>query len=646
MRNAGLRSLLFLMLLSLVACQVFAPSPPVTKAPDRSTAGAPVSTEPLPAATHTATASLPPVPTPTVPATLTPEPTTTATSSLSANPGFTLRWHPDGPLYVGDQLSLEVIAPGGADLQGKTITIDLESSAEVKQLASAGFDRFGLGNRLQSTLWWFWDTTGLQAGPQTLRLTLQPDGVTWLEAVNLLPAGDLPDSEVAAQWMIAESQCCELHYLSGTAAERDLSQLLSLADRQASSVAEKLGIQIDEKIPILLLPRVLGHGGFSANEIAISYLDRNYAGRGSDMVLHHELVHWLDGRLGGDLHPSMLVEGLAVYLSGGHFKPEALLPRAAALLPPLDDCAPPVLEAGQASQRDLVAQETPTCSLGLYIPLAELVDNFYPSQHEIGYLQAGALVEYLVKTWGWPAFNDFYRDIHPQPTPTDAPGAGSPTTALEAALIKHFSYDLPGLEQAFIAAMRQEQLTASQVEDVRLSIAYFDSLRRYQQLLDSSAYFLYAWLADGEAMRQRDIVADYLRRPQAPENVTLELMFVNADTALRAGDQLQVDGLLKTINSVLDRWPVDAQAAFGADPLAADTFALVQLVQAAGYLPQRAELVNDEARVWVNTSGPDLLELHLQRNQQGWQIQQAVSSLLLESWADLLFGVMDRCIAS
>jgi hypothetical protein len=115
---------------------------------------------------------------------------------------------------------------------------------------------------------------------------------------------------------------------------------------------------------------------------------------------------------------------------------------------------------------------------------------------------------------------------------------------------------------------------------------------------------------------------------------------------MRAGDLPQVDALLATINNVLERWPDGVQAAFSGDPLAADTFALVQSVQAAGYLPQRAELVNDEARVWVNTSGPDLLELHLQRNQQGWQIQQAASFLFWESRVGLLFGVMDRCTAS
>ena len=148
-----------------------------------------------------------------------------------------------------------------------------------------------------------------------------------------------------------------------------------------------MGIQFTAPITITLMSRVLGHGGFASQDIDISYLDRNYAGSDFGLVLHHEMIHILDGRLGGDFRPSLLVEGLAVYETGGHFKKEPLMPRAAALLP------------GETG-------------LGWYIPLAELADNFYLSQHEIGYLEGATLIEYMVNTWGWDAFSSFYRDIH------------------------------------------------------------------------------------------------------------------------------------------------------------------------------------------------------------------------------------------
>ena len=97
---------------------------------------------------------------------------------------------------------------------------------------------------------------------------------------------------------------------------------------------------MNERAPVVLIPRLLGHGGFTGREIVLSYLDRNYVGGNLAVIFHHELVHYLDVRSGGDLKPSMLVEGLAVYLSGGHYKPEPLMPRLAALLPPEAGCTP------------------------------------------------------------------------------------------------------------------------------------------------------------------------------------------------------------------------------------------------------------------------------------------------------------------
>ena len=116
--------------------------------------------------------------------------------------------------------------------------------------------------------------------------------------------------------------------------------------------------------------------GLPSSEISVSYLDRNYASNSWELVVHHEMVHAIDGHLGGDFRPTIFVEGLAVYLTGGHYKPEPLMPRAAALLP---------------------------AYLNQYIPLKTLADDFYASQHEIGYLEGASLIEYMVKTYGWDA---------------------------------------------------------------------------------------------------------------------------------------------------------------------------------------------------------------------------------------------------
>jgi hypothetical protein len=545
---------IILLILALAACQA---SVPLSVAPTTS----PTETVGV-LATPTASPSPEPsvTPSPFPPATQTPTlsiPTATQTPLhlVEAGNNFKLRWHPDGPLYVGDQLSLEVIPPPqeAAALRGKTLQVQATTLDGLKTLGTAPFSSFGLGERLQATLWWFWDTHGLEAGTYDLTLSIEPGGETWQTQVTLLPAADLPSAEADAQWLTAESQCCELHYISGTDAARDIEKLKVMADQQADDVSQKFGVKLDEKIPVVFIPRVLGHSGFTAEEIAVSYLDRNYAGAATALVLHHEMVHWVDGKLGGDLRPSILVEGLAVYLTGGHFKPEPLIPRAAALLPPSPGCIPANPES-PPPLADNGKPAPPACSLDRYIPLAQLASDFYPSQHEIGYLEAGSLVEYMVQTWGWPAFNDFYRDIH---APQGTPQPGAPVQllnvqAIDTALQKHFNITFAELEEGFLSTLSKQAVTSDLVEDVRLSVAYYDTMRRYQQLLDPSAYFLYAWLADTVEMRKRGITADFLRHPDAPENVVLENMFVDADAALRAADYAQTDRLLKVINQYLD----------------------------------------------------------------------------------------------
>lgn len=428
--------------------------------------------------------------------------------------GFELRWHPEAGLFVGDQLSLEVIAPPGMDLAGSLLEVSLAGQA----LGSGEFWLYGLGGRQQATLTWFWDTASRDQGHYALTFRVSPDGPAWQEVIFLHPAEALAEEFQGAAWAEARSACCVVHYVTGTSAERDLPEILPLLDRQAELAALRMNLDFIEPIPIVLLPRVLGHGGFTGREIAISYLDRNYANNDLAQVALHEMTHLLDGRLHDRPLPTLLAEGLAVYVSRGHYKPEPLLARAAALL-----------------------------ALDRYLPLAPLADDFYPSQHEIGYMQAGALVQYLVETFGWRPFFDFYGDI-------ELSGYPSQSAALSAALQRHFGLDLPALEQRFLAALQGRPLPPELLEDVRLTVAYYDAVRRYQQALDPSAYFLTAWLLDPEQMRQRGIVADYLRHPAAPRNIELETRLVAAGRALRQGNYRQTERLVAEVNRQLDRF--------------------------------------------------------------------------------------------
>jgi hypothetical protein len=439
-------------------------------------------------------------------------PTLSPVPSPTPDPQFLLNVHPDGPLYVGDQVSFEVITPTGFDTHEKRVEVRLGD----QEIGTSGFSPYGIAGRQQATLWWAWDTSTLAPGAHKLTFTVLPDGPAWQQTIHLLPRDVLPVSEREAHWESLATQCCTLNYISGTDAARDIQELGKTADALAGRLSLMMPVHNDEKIPVVIMSRTLGHGGFTNGAIYVSYLDRNYAGSTFEMILQHEAVHWLDHELGGDLRPTLLLEGLAVYQTGGHFKPEALIPRAAALL-----------------------------SLNWYIPLRTLADSFYPSQHEIGYLEAGALVQYLVEIYGWEAFNNFYRDIHPAPS-------GLQSDAIDLALQTHFDLTLDQLESDFLELLRTQPVDLTRIEDVRLSIQFYDTVRRYQQLFDPSAYFQTAWLADASVMRQKNIVADYVRRPEGILNQYLENQLVEADVSLRSGDYTDTAQKLRALNVMLD----------------------------------------------------------------------------------------------
>ena len=183
--------------------------------------------------------------------------------------------------------------------------------------------------------------------------------------------------------------------------------------------------------------------------------------------------------------------------------------------------------------------------LGWYIPLTTLANDFYKQQHDVGYLEGATLVKYLVDTYGWEAFNDFFRKLH-------APEGRKVSDVIDEALRQHFKLSFTDLETAYLADLRAQEFTEADRTDLRLTVEFFDTVRRYQKALDPSAYFLTAWLPDGSVMRQRGIVADFLRRPRKPDNRLLEALFVHAWQELSRGDYAGAERTLKWSNWILD----------------------------------------------------------------------------------------------
>lgn len=538
--------------------------------------------------------------------TLTPtlEPTSTPEPEPEPETPFEVKIHPDGPLYVGDWVSLEVIDDSGDVLAGRSIDVR-GGEAGALLVEGEGFSPFGVGGRTQATLMWAWDTTGLEAGSHQLHLSVQPDGYEWTETITLNSRDEMPSIERDAHWVQAESDCCVVHYISGTAAERDVDELLRIVDEHVAQVGQQLGYELEQPLSFTFFPRVLGHGGFAQEDISVAYLDRNYAGSNPEIVLHHEIVHALDARIGAELRPTIFSEGLAVYLSGGHFKQEPLLARAAALLEAQPGCAQADVWTSDLGQK--------ACALDLYLPFNQLLDDFYFEQHEIGYLQAAALVEFIVETWGWEAFSAFYRDIHlVKDAPRDSElEDGSHALAIDTALRDHFDISVGELEGMYLEALQAIWLTSEHVLDVRSSVAFYETVRRYQNLLDPSAFFLTAWLPDNTHMRESGIVADYLRHPVDAENLALEVMLVTADDYLTVDEYQPAGEILTGVNAVLEALENDEPQPFTASKLAQDYLQVVLSLQDAGYDPYKVSISENQARAFVKRSGAEPSEIDI-----------------------------------
>ena len=421
--------------------------------------------------------------------------------------------HPDGPLYVGDQVSFEVLAPPAPGEQGGSIQVTFQG----QELGQASFAPFGMGSRNQATLWWAWDTRNLKPGRYAVTFSRLPDKFSWTESFALRPASQVPPPQLGAHWASLNTICCIIHYITGTAAARDIDVLGREADQASASVAGQMGITLDKPIDVTLMSRVLGQGGFTTKSVYLSYLDGNYTGDEMPILFHHEFVHYYDAVEGGKYRPPFFEEGLAVYLSGGHFKPEPLVARAAALL-----------------------------TLGGYIPLTSVANNFYNQQHDISYLEAATLVKYMLDTYGWADFNRFYRDI-------SAPEKGqSDSAVIDAALETHFKRSFADLENAYLAYLRRQPFTEEERTDLQMTVNYYDTVRRYQEALDPSAYYLYAWLPDGSVMRQRNIVADLLRHPDGWQNWLSEALLERVHAEWFSGDYAGAERTLQWTNWLLN----------------------------------------------------------------------------------------------
>ena len=484
-------------------------------------------------------------------------------------------------VYAGDKVTFQLLPHVPSSLRvgdvNATILVD------GVQVASGPLDRRNWNGQAEGIYEWAWNTTGL-AGDHQIEVVLDPtdtiqsgdedptnNRVTLTTTVEV--ASGQAALDAAATWQTTEISCCFVHVVSDTAAARDLTTLLPLLESAVVQAANKLAIMPSQKLHVYLIDRVVGQGGFAGTDMVVSYVDRRYAGGGFYELLVHEATHILDQQFAPQ-RVTFLAEGLAVWVSGGHYKAEDLNERSAALV-----------------------------ATGRYVPLAQLIDDFYPVQHEIGYLEAGGFVTYLIDRGGWSRFKEFYSDI----SASDAPTVSA---ALDLNLQAYYGATLAQLESEWLASLQSRSVNPAAVEDLQTTIRYYDIARRYQELYDPTAHYLSAWLPHPTQVRELGNPADLTRRPEEEINITLEVMLVAADTAARAGDYSRANVILASIENILDNGGTII------DPMATSYLRIVRAAAEYGYELHAVDLNGATAQATA-TQAPDIRLKNLVMEQRG-----------------------------
>jgi hypothetical protein len=469
-----------------------------------------------------------------------------------------------GPMhYAGDVLTFEILTDGSSDKSVTVkLTLDGQDTREIK--AQGLYDRILLPLAL--------DTTNL-SGTHTVRFTTADGRLNQAYSFEVLPADQRSENEENASWLVNEIDCCRLHYIPNTAAARDIKFISEQFQQASEEVLSITGGSLDAKLNVHLIDRIWGNGGFAGEDgIVISYTDRYYGPtigeKGLEALARHELTHITDlpGPAGDGVFFNS--EGTAVYVAGGHYKPEPLAERGAALY-----------------------------DLGYYVPLGEHID-----QHELSYLHAAAVLTYIEETYGSEKIWEFL-------TADADPKDGQPAP-LETGIQATFGISLQQFNQDFQAWLESKE-PGPQLDDLRLTIELQDLRRKYQETYAPPPFFI-AWNV-ADAVGRPEYLPVLIREAGAPANAAAELIIARAQQAIVDGDYVTAEQLITVLEQVVTTGSFE-------DALAKDYLDIVLVLEDAGYDVLSLDLQGDRATAEVTVEPPIVTSVQLQKIDQQWQI--------------------------
>lgn len=514
-------------------------------------------------------ASLPsPSPEPTASPIPTLEPSPTAvvlTSPFSlVNVMGQVQAYPGPQHYAGDVLTFEVPVEGFREPPEVTVNLTLDGGNPVQVPGQWTFNKLLVPLAL--------DTSGL-SGAHEVRIQVAEDSsVDAVYQFDVLPSGQLPPNETNAQWEMLQISCCTIHYITNSAADRDLETIADHVQAAAEDFAQVTGIEVLDELDVYIMDRMWGNGAFGGGgELLVSYTDRYYGptqdGVGLETLFRHEFTHAVGvDHTDQGFFPSN--EGLAVYIAGGHFKPEPIPERGAAMV-----------------------------ALGYDAGL----ESFVP-QHEIAYLNGAVFWNYIAEEYGWDTLIEFGQMV--------SGDTFFDPDMREQIMLTTLGVTSETFEENFRNWLEGHE-PGEQFDDLRLTVALQDLRRRYQKEYAPEPFSIFG-VADVSFGRP-GFLPMLIRETNAPPNVAIELMIANAQKAIVAGDYPGAETLTESIQVVLDTGEFTT-------PLAYDYVSITFALSEQGYECLSLDLRGDEATAQVTRSAPSLEQVVLQRVDGEWQV--------------------------
>src|SRR5215207_2335000 len=469
--------------------------------------------------------------------------------------------------------------PGPKHYEGDILSFEIQGILETSDSVQMSLD--GQDPTVVQGEWLFHGTLLLPLAFDTAnkvgshQITFSIGGVAADYSFEVLPSEQRPANEENASWRVNETDCCVIHYITGTAAARDIDFIAEHVQTAADQLTVRYGATYDPKMQVYIVDRMVGNGGFGgAGQLVMTYTDRHYGPLvgtdGLETLARHELSHAAGIGLenAGD-GIDFNYEGLAVYVAGGHYKPEPLAQRGAALY-----------------------------DLGYYVPLGQ-----YIQQHELDYLYFAAMLTYIEDAYSEDKLLEFINA-------DETPGDGKPTP-LETAIQNIFGISSAQFDQDFQGWL-ESQDPGAQLDDLRLTVQLQDLRRTYQDTYTPASSFLTYNFA--EALARPEYLPIAMREADDPENIAIELIIAAGQKAIIDEDYNVAEEFVRVLEQILS---TDAFE----DPIAKDYLDIATMLSDQGYEVASLTIHGDRATAQIIDQPPALALVELLKVGGIWQIK-------------------------